>query len=380
MAKKTKKEELIEEIVNTEVKNEEVGGDKKKELAKLLNDINKKFGDNAINVGFKKNEDTEELTEMERIPTGNISLNVALGGGIPRGRFTHICGMLSCTKTSLSLHIIREAQKLGYVCSFYDGEGTTDEAYMKHIGIDTESLIYSRPDGLEECMQSILDLQKSGLVHLALIDSIESLPPTKEYESTMQDTVQLGIKPKLLGEFFRKYQAGNNRLVRERKKPFTLIGLNQVREKIGVTHGDPSYAPGGRSIGFTASVDIHMRKGDWIVEGTGVDKEIVGQVVKFKVEKNKTFKRMQTGEIDFYLDSNNSAGIPSGFYDNFKAIIIEAVDWGVIDKGGAWFFLDKETPNEMKFQGLQSLINYLRENPDYVNVLEERVLKIVKKG
>lgn len=344
------------------------------EIVKLVNDINKKFGINALQIGFPKDPETNAIKTIPRIPTGIISLDIALGGGIPEGRFTEISGAYSSTKTTLCLHIIREAQKLGYVCSMHDAEGTTDEAYMTSLGVDVNTLLYSRPDGLEECTQMILDFQRSGRVHLAVIDSIESLAPIKEYESDMQDSVQMGIKPKLLGEFFRKFQMGNNRLVREGMRPFTIIGINQLREKIGA-YGDPEYAPGGRAKGFAASVDLRLRRGDWIVEGKGEDREIVGQVVKFKIEKNKTYKRMQTGEVDFYF-ADNSAGIKTGYYDNFKSIVIEAVAWNLVQRNGAWFYLD----DEHKFQGVDRLLDYLRENPHFVDKLKDKILELARKG
>ena len=269
----------------------------KKELEKLMSDLNKKFGVNCITMGVPKDEEGN-VRAIERLSTGSIALDIALGGGIPEGRFIELSGAYSSTKTTQALHIIREAQKKGLVCALIDVEGTTDEAFLEAIGVDVEALFYSQPDGMEEACQLLLDLQKSGVVHLAILDSIAAMSPNKEQETNMEDTVRMGIPQQILGEFFRKFQANNNRLNREGKRPFTLIGINQLREKIGA-YGDPEYTPGGRAKGFACSVDIRLRRGDWITEGSGNDKEIVGQVVKFKIEKNKTFKRMQTGEFDF---------------------------------------------------------------------------------
>jgi len=351
-----------------------------KEITSLLNSLNKKFGDNAVQLGF--NSELEKADEIKRLSTGNLALDIALGGGIPKGKFTHISGAFSTTKSTLCLHLIREAQNKGLVCALVDAEGTIDEAYLRLIGVDVDSLLYSRPDGLEEATQSIIEYQKSGLVHLALFDSLEASPSTKEFDSSMEDTIQMGVKPKLLGEFFRKYQAHNNRLVREGKDPFTLVCLNQLRERIG-GYGDPEYYSGGRAIGFTASVDIRLRRGDWISEGTGNNKEIVGQVVKFKIEKNKTYKRMQVGECDFYFSDDNSAGIKEAFYDNFKAVIIEAVSWGIVEKGGAWFKVPskyvKDSEEELKFQGLDKLVDYLRDNEYMVELFKKEILNLAKK-
>lgn len=207
-----------------------------KELQALMTKLNKKFGDNALIIG----EAIENLA-IERIPTGSVALDIALGGGIPIGRFTQISGALSSTKTTQCMHIVRNAQKMGLVCAWGDVEGTSDREYFQQLGVDTESILYTRPNGLEEICQMILDMQQSGLVHLFVWDSIEASSPIKEMDSTMDETVQMGVKQKLLAEFFRKYQAFNNKLVREGKRPFTLVGINQLREKIGA-YGDLNVA------------------------------------------------------------------------------------------------------------------------------------------
>lgn len=206
------------------------------ELRKLVSDLNKKFGNNAVTIGFPKDE-MGNIKEIERIPTGSISLDIALGGGLPLGRFIEISGAYSSTKTTQCLHIIREAQKRGMVCALIDVEGTTDEAFVTALGVDFDELIYSRPDSMEEATQLILDLQRSGEIQLAVLDSIAAMAPNKEQETAMDETVRMGIPQQILGEFFRKYQANNNRLTREGFRAFTLIGINQLREKIG-SYGD----------------------------------------------------------------------------------------------------------------------------------------------
>lgn len=340
-----------------------------KELQLLKAKLNKKFGDNALITGDEMINQT-----IERIPTGSVALDIDLGGGIPIGRFTQISGALSSTKSTQCMHIVREAQKMGLVCAWGDVEGTSDREYFDQLGINTDELLYTRPNGLEEITQMILDMQLSGEVHLFVWDSIEASSPIKEMDSTMDETVQMGVKQKLLAEFFRKYQAFNNKLVREGKRPFTLIGINQLREKIGA-YGDAEYTPGGRAIGYTASVDLRLRKGDWITNGTGTNKCFVGQIVKYKIEKNKTYKRMQTGEFDFYYDEN-TLEIPVGYNDNFKSIVQLGVERELIQRGGAWFFLNKGTEQEMKFQGQDNLIAYLRANPELINDIKDVILDI----
>jgi len=342
---------------------------KSAELEKLMSDLNKKFGANCITLGVPKDEEGN-IKSIERLSTGSIALDLALGGGIPEGRFIELSGAYSSTKTTQALHIIREAQKKGYICALVDVEGTTDEAFLEALGVDVNTLLYSQPDGMEEACQLILDMQKSGEVQLCVLDSIAAISPNKEQETAMEDTIRMGIPQQILGEFFRKFQANNNRLNRENKTPFTLIGINQLREKIGA-YGDPEYTPGGRAKGFACSVDIRLRRGDWITEGVGNDKEIVGQVVKFKIEKNKTFKRMQTGEFDFYFADNN-AGVPVFYNDNEKEIVMCGVEWGIIERTGSWFVCFGQ-----KYQGLTALVNALKSDPEIVQKLKSEVLKLI---
>ena len=191
-------------------------------------------------------------------------------------------------------------------------------------------------------------------------------------DSAMDETVQMGLKQKLLSEFFSKYQLANNRLVREGKDGFTLICINQLREKIGA-YGDPEYEPGGRALGFTLSVNIRLRQGDLLKDDT---KEIVGQVVKYKISKNKTGMRMISGEFDCYLNEN-TVGVPQFHSDNVKSIIIEGVNYDFIQKGGAWYYLNKGTKDELKFQGLDKLVEYIRANPQWIDIIKTKVMEAI---
>jgi recombination protein RecA len=341
----------------------------RKELLKLMDELNKKFGQNAVVLGASKEADGK-YRKVNRIPTGSITLDIDLGGGIPEGFFTQISGGFSCIKTTLSLHTIAEAQKIGYTCALIDVEGTSDEAFREANGVDNNSLVYSKPDSMEEATQIALNLQKSGIVHLVVIDSIAAMTPNKIQASAMDESVSMGIKQKLMDEFLSKYTMNNNRLSREGRKPTTLICTNQLREKIG-SYGDPEYTPGGRAIGFYSCVDIRLRRGDWLAEGTGEMKEIVGQVVKYKVEKNKTFRRMMTGEFDYYFAENN-AEVQVYYFDNAKEIIMASVEWGVIEKSGSWFKL-----NDKQYQGVASLTEALKYDNALVQDLKQQVLKLV---
>jgi RecA/RadA recombinase len=196
------------------------------------------------------------------------------------------------------------------------------------------------------------------------------MEPNKVQDSKMDEPTQMGIKQKLLGEYFGKYTANNNRISREGRRMFTLVGINQEREKIG-SYGDPTYTPGGRAKGFFCCVDIRLRRGDWIQQGTGNNKEIVGQVVKYKVEKNKTFRRMMTGEFDYYF-AENEANVDVYQFDNEKEIIMCAVSWGVIDKKGSWLYI-----GERGFQGTEKLAEALKQEPETVRDLKDKVLRLV---
>ena len=336
------------------------------ELRGLVEGLNKKFGVNAVTIGVPN----EEGYVVERVPTGSLALDVALGGGLPLGRYTQIAGAFSSTKTTQTALIIANAQKMGLVCAFFDVEGTSDEQYFRKCGVDYDNLIYSRPDGSEEAFEMMLQLQKSGKVNFGVIDSLAALSPNKEQDTAMDETMRMGITQQLLGEFFRKYQANNNRLSREGNKPFTIVCINQLREKIGA-YGDPDYAPGGKAKDFAMSVDLRLRRGDWITEGSGDSKEIVGQVVKFKVEKNKTYRRMMTGEFDFYFTDDNSANVAELHNDNFKEIVVLAVEFGIIEHKGAWFMYE-----DSKYQGLNNLIDALKKDDKMVNAIRKEVLEL----
>lgn len=349
-----------------------------KGIQDLVNKLNKKYGTNAVRLGVEESEGT-----IIRIPTSNVSLDIDLGGGIPVGRVTQISGAFSSTKTTQTMHVVKNALDMGMTVCFQDAEGTSstedglpDFNYFEKFGITREyfeqgKILFARPDSLEECTEMLLDVQKSGLVQLGVIDSIAMLEPNKVLDSAMEDTVQMGVKQKLLGEYFAKYQLSNNKLVREGKQPFTLVCINQLREKIGA-YGDPEYTPGGRALGYTLSVDLRLRQGDLI---SNSDKEVVGQVVKYKISKNKTYMRLKSGEFDIYLDENEN-GIQPFHTDNIKSIIVEGVAHGFIERGGAWYFLDRD--NGLKFQGLDNLVDYIRQNPEWIDKIKNQVLAMGK--
>lgn len=337
------------------------------EMQNLVEAMNKKFGKNAVRIGISKDK-----RKREYISTGILQLDKDLNGGIPVGRVTEISGENHTGKSTLALHIMAEAQKKGLMCGLIDVEGTSDDIdYMNACGVDSSKLIISNPASLEEALAIAEMWQKSGEVHVCMFDSIASSLATKTVlEAEIGESRRMGTPQQELAEYFIKYQMANNGLSREDSRPFTLIVINQLRSKIN-SYGDPDYTPGGRAKEFAYSVRIRLRKGDWIKEKD----TIVGQITKYKIDKNKLGIPYRSGEVDFYFDENNSAGVPALNYDVFKDMVLVGVVLGVINKSGGWYsYHDIE-----KVQGIDKFTNELRQREDLIEKLREEVL-LVERG
>lgn len=337
------------------------------EMQKLIDSMNKKFGANAVRVGIP-----ETKRKREFISTGILQLDADLNGGIPVGRVTEISGENHTGKSTLALHIMAEAQKKGLMCGLIDVEGTSDDIdYMNACGVDSSNLLISNPASLEEALAIAEMWQKSGEIQVCMFDSIASSLATQTIlDAEIGESRRMGTPQQELAEYFIKYQMANNKLEREGNKPFTLIVINQLRSKIGA-YGDPDYTPGGRAKEFAYSVRLRLRKGDWIKEKDN----IVGQITKYKIDKNKLGVPYRSGEVDFYFDENNSAGVPALNYDVFKDMVLVGVVSGVISKSGGWYsYHDLE-----KIQGLDKFTNELRKREDLIQKLREEVLLVEEK-
>ncbi len=344
-------------------------------LQKFKDEMNKKFGSNAIMFA-------NEVTPFAqiKIPTGSVSLDLAMGGGVPIGRFVHLSGLESTFKSTTLYRIIANVQKMAkevkgeevpLVALLINSEtGSFTPEYGEHLGIDVDKLILNQCNGMEEALEIAHYAQKTGLVDFIGIDSIESLVPIKEYDSAMDDTVQMGIKPKLLGEYLRKFSATNNKLLREGQQPCTVVGINQLREKIGA-YGDALYSPGGNALRFHASVEVRFRKGDVITKGEGVNRYTIGQVIKFKVNKNKVGVPLKTGSFDIYFDEGGI--VPPGFVDTYKEIVLEGIMYGVIEKAGSWL-----SYKDIKVQGVNSLLDVIKDNEELYDELYDELLCAIK--
>ena len=336
-----------------------------REMQKLMEDMEKKFGKNVLRVA------SEIKAEMsERIPTGSFKLDLEIGGGYPVGRFIQVSGGFSTTKSTTVYHGIANAQKMGKKCALILSEnGSWTDEYGRQIGIDTDELLINECASMEEALEITRQLQERGLAEFIVWDSVEAFEPMKELDSSMEESVMMGLKPKMFGEFLRKFQAINNKLSREGRPLCTLIGINQLREKIG-SYGDPEYETGGRALGFASSLIVRLRRGEWITVGTGANKRIIGQQVKFKISKSKVSVPQRSGDWDIYIDEGGT--VPQGHIDNFKSLVIESIVYGVIQRGGAWFSYE----DKFKLQGADNVVAFLRDNPSIFEEIKEKTLAL----
>ena len=319
--------------------------EKKKALEMAMSQIEKQFGKGSV---MKLGE--LKAMEIEAIPTGSLSLDIALGiGGVPRGRIIEVYGPESSGKTTLALHVVAEAQKMGGEAAFIDAEHALDPVYAKKLGVDIDNLIVSQPDTGEQALEITESLVRSGALDVIVVDSVAALVPKAEIDGDMGDS-HMGLQARLMSQALRKLAGALN------KTKTVLIFINQLREKIGVMFGNPETTTGGRALKFYASVRMDIRK----IENIKQDGEIKGSRARVKVIKNKVAPPFREAEFDImYGEGISKEG----------NVLDMAVNLDIIEKAGSWFSYNGEKIG----QGRENVKKYLRENPDILEEVENKV-------
>ncbi|MDO4870488.1 MAG: recombinase RecA [Candidatus Saccharibacteria bacterium] len=327
-------------------KSTEVATDGKSQALSLaMAQITKQFGDGAI---MKLGE--AQKVDVELIPSGALSLDLALGGGYPKGRIIEIYGPESSGKTTLALHAIAEVQKRGGTAAFVDAEHALDPSYAKKLGVDTENLLISQPDNGEQALEITETLVRSNAVDIIVVDSVAALVPQAEIDGDMGDS-HMGLQARLMSQALRKLTGIIN------KSKATVIFINQIRMKIGVMFGNPETTTGGNALKFYASVRMDIRRIGQI-KGDGDD--IAGNRTKVKIVKNKIAAPFRTAEFDIMYNE--------GISKTGDVLDLAALH-GVVDKSGAFYKYNGETIG----QGRDKTKNYLKENPEILAEIEAKV-------
>jgi recombination protein RecA len=320
--------------------------DKTKALDAALSQIERAFGKGSI-MRLGKNQ---KAVEIDTVPTGSLGLDIALGvGGLPRGRVIEIYGPESSGKTTLTLHVIAEAQKKGGVCAFIDAEHALDTIYARKLGINLEDLLISQPDTGEQALEITDTLVRSGAVDVLVIDSVAALTPRAEIEGEMGDS-QPGLQARLMSQALRKLTASISR------SQTTVIFINQIRMKIGVMYGSPETTTGGNALKFYASVRLDIRRIGSIKDHD----EVTGNQTRVKVVKNKLAPPFKQVEFDImYGEGISKTG----------ELIDLGVNAGVVEKSGAWFSYDSQRLG----QGRENAKNFLKANPQIAERIEQDI-------
>ncbi len=319
--------------------------DKERSVEQAILQIEKQFGKGAI---MKLGE--QPMEKVDVIPTGCLVLDNALGiGGVPRGRIVEIYGPESSGKTTVSLHIIAEAQKLGGTAAFIDAEHALDPVYAGHLGVDLDELYVSQPDNGEQALDICETLVKSGAFDLVVIDSVAALTPKAEIEGEMGESF-IGLQARLMSQALRKLAGITN------KSKSCVIFINQLRDKVGVMFGSPETTTGGKALKFYASIRLDVRRVDALKDGS----DIVGNRTRVKVVKNKLAPPFKTAEFDIIYGKGIS---------NEGCIIDLAVEHNIIIKSGSWFSYNDEKIG----QGKENVKSFLERHTDIRDEIEQKI-------
>lgn len=345
MAIDKKKKEAVKTVVKITDAEE-----KKKALESVFSVIEKEYGTGSI----MKLGDANSV-DVEVIPTGSLTLDMALGvGGLPRGRVIEIYGPESSGKTTVALHVVAEAQKMGGEAAFIDAEHALDPVYAKKLGVDIDNLIVAQPDTGEQALDIAEALVRSGALDVIVVDSVAALVPKAEIDGEMGDS-HVGLLARLMSQALRKLTAVIS------KSGTVVIFINQLREKVGVMYGNPETTPGGRALKFFSSVRLDVRRGEVIKNGT----ELIGNKTKVKVVKNKVAPPFKTAEFDIlYGEGISKEG----------NILDFAVENNIIKKSGAWFSYNGEKIG----QGRDNVRKYMVENKEFTAEIDRQVRELLK--
>lgn len=320
--------------------------DKLKALDAALVQIEKQYGKGAV----MKLGDPSVQMNVETIPTGSLSLDIALGlGGIPKGRIVEIYGPESSGKTTVTLHMIAEVQKRGGIAGFIDAEHALDPVYAKNIGVDIDNLYISQPDNGEQALEITETMVRSGAIDIVVVDSVAALVPKAEIDGDMGDS-HVGLQARLMSQALRKLTAVIS------KSNCTVIFINQLREKVGIMFGNPETTTGGRALKFYSSVRLDVRRIESLKQGG----EVIGSRTRVKVVKNKIAPPFKEAEFDIMFGKGISAE---------GDILDLAADINVVNKSGAWYAY---AGNKIG-QGRENAKIYLKENPEVCKEIEEKV-------
>ncbi len=319
--------------------------EKLKALDSALAQIEKTYGKGSV----MKLGDTASM-QVEAIPTGSLSLDIALGvGGVPKGRIIEIYGPESSGKTTVALHMVAEVQKLGGIAGFIDAEHALDPVYAKNIGVDIDNLYISQPDNGEQALEITETMVCSGAVDIIIVDSVAALVPKAEIEGDMGDA-HMGLQARLMSQALRKLTAAISR------SNCVVIFINQLREKLGVMFGNPETTTGGRALKFYASVRMDVRR----IESIKAGGDVIGNRTKIKIVKNKVAPPFKEAEFDIMFGKGIS---------KTGDILDLATEENIINKSGAWFSYNDEKIG----QGRENVKNYLEERPEVLREIENKV-------
>ena len=320
--------------------------EKLKALDAAISQIERQYGKGSV----MKLGDTSSHMKVETVPTGSISLDIALGqGGLPKGRIIEIYGPESSGKTTVALHAVAEVQKAGGIAGFIDAEHALDPVYAKNIGVDIDNLYISQPDNGEQAMEITETMVRSGAIDIVIVDSVAALVPKAEIDGDMGDS-HVGLQARLMSQALRKLTAAIS------KSNCIVIFINQLREKIGVMFGNPETTTGGRALKFYASVRLDVRRIEAIKQGG----EVVGNRTRIKVVKNKIAPPFKEAEFDIMFGKGISR--EGDILDN-------AANLGIVNKSGAWYAYEGEKIG----QGRENAKQFLREHPEICQEIETKV-------